>query len=161
MRLLSIALLLAGSIATRAAVPLRVTVQSATLISGPGKEPPLGSAPYEPRIQAQTTVKGLKPGSTPTFHLWRATEAAVKTLPAGRLIRSGTAGITRLEGTVQPLDSQGSFRVVARAGSPLAPQECLVVEVLLRERWAGRGVAPLMELDLPRHSRPAEPVAQP
>lgn len=161
MRLRPIALLLATSIAVWAATPLKVMVESATFLSGPGKEPPPGSAPFEPRIQAQITVKGLKPGATPTFRLWRASETAVQVLRKGRLIRRGTPGFMRVEGPVRPLGTEGSYQVRAPVGTAWGPQEYLIVEVLLRGRWGGRGAAPLQEMNLPRAPRPGEPEAQP
>lgn len=161
MRPVSTVFLLAASIAAWAATPLKVTVESAALLSGPGKEPPPGSAPFEPRIQAQVTVKGLEPGATPAFRLWRVPEAAAKGLRGGRLIRRGTPGFLRVEGPVRPLGMKGSFQVLAPAGTAWNPQECLVVEVLLRGRWAGRGAAPLLEMYLPQTSRPGAAEVQP
>ncbi|MDP1831213.1 MAG: hypothetical protein Q8K67_04065 [Geothrix sp.] len=160
MRPIPIILLLAASIAAWAAAPLRVAVESATILSGPGKEPPPGSAPFEPRIQAQVTVTGLKPGAVPEFRLWRAPETAVKALRRGRLIHLGAAGFTRVEGPVRPLGTKNSYQVLAPVGTVWNPRECLIVEVLLRGRWAGRGAAPLLEMNLPRAPRPGEAEVQ-
>lgn len=161
MRLLSIVLILITSVAAWAAAPLKVIVESATILSGPGKEPPPGSAPFEPRLQAQVTVTGLNSAAVPEFRLWRASEAAGKTLRRGRLIRKGAAGFTRIEGPVRPLGTKGTYQVLAPVGTAWVPKECLIVEVLLRGRWAGRGAAHLMEMNLPQASRPDGTEIQP
>ena len=51
MRPLPIALFLFTALTAWAAPPLTVTVDSAAYLSGPGKEPPPGSAPFERRFQ--------------------------------------------------------------------------------------------------------------
>ena len=106
-------------------------------------------------------MKGLNPGATPTFRLWRAPETAVKVLRKGRLILRGTPGFIKVEGPVRPLGTEGSYQVRVPADTAWGPQECLIVEVLLRGRWAGRAAAPLLEMNLPKAPRPDEPEVQP
>ncbi len=161
MRPLPSALFLISVITAWAAPPLVVTVDSAAYLSGPGKEPPPGSAPFQPRIQGQVTVKGLRPGAVPVFRVWVAPVTSLKGLRSGRLIPPGSPGFTRVEGPVNPLGAGGTYRILAPANTTGTSQDCLIVEVLLRGRWAGRGTAPLLELNLPRTSRPGEPEMKP
>lgn len=154
-----LALLLTLPLAAGAAAPLKVRVESATYQSGPGHEPPPGAAPFEPRIQVQVALQGLRSGAVPEFRLWRMPEAAAKALRRGRPVGKG-AGRQRVEGFTHPLGA-GTYRILAPVGTAWAPGECLVVDVLLRGRWAGRGAAPLLETDLSKIGRPGPEAVKP
>lgn len=145
-------LLLAAALAASAREPLRVTVEQATYLSGPGHEPPPGRPPFEPRIQAQVRIQGLGPKAVPEFRIWRLPETAVAALRRGRAIRPGP-GAQRVDGTTRLL-SPGLYRLLAPVGSAWTPGECLVVEVFLGGRWAGRDRAPLLAVDLLQREPP-------
>lgn len=143
-----------------AGAPLKVTVETATYQSGPGREPPPGKPPFEPRILAQVALRGLGPGAVPEFRLWRMPEAEAKALRRGQPVRKGRPGLQRVEGFTSVL-GPGTYRIQAPVGSAWNPGESLVVEVFLRGRWRGRGMAPLLEANLPRQDPPGREEMQP
>lgn len=149
MRSWPIPTLLAALLTACSAPRQDVRVESATLLSGPGKELPPGMAPFEPRLQATLILQGLQPGDAPEFRLWRALAPALEGLEQDRLIPQDTKGFLRLEGKVSPLGAAGRFQVITTVGRALHADERLLVEVLVKGRLVGRGSAPLLELNLP------------
>jgi hypothetical protein len=153
-------LALTAVLAGWSAPPLQVKVAHAALVAGPGREPEPGSRPFETRLQAEVSLSGLEPSAAPTFRMWRAPNSLAKGLREGRPVHPRAKGFTRIKATVRPLPLRGVFQVLAPSRAPWKEEECLVVEVFLQGRWAGRGTATLVEMNRPV-ARPGETEPRP
>jgi hypothetical protein len=156
MRLLTI---LFATTALTAAPPLKVVVESAQITLGPGREPPPGSTPFLPRLEARFSMTNTPTKGDLRFRFWRARDAALATLHGLNPIRHASAGFTPQEGEVKALEPRKSFQFTAFAKGPWEGAESLVVEVLVNGRLAARGQVRIVEINLP--SAPNRPVAAP
>lgn len=129
--------------------PVRVAIDGASVTLGPGREPPPGSPPYVPRLDARFTVTGPARGTPLPFRFWRLNAAAVAALRADRPLRAGDAGVVPVSGLLTAVGPGRSYSLSASTRAPWAGPEFLAVEVLARGRLAGRGVAPILEKNLP------------
>lgn len=127
MRPLLALLLTAGLGAT--APQLRVL--SADLVTGPGREPRPGDAPFQARLEVEVAIEGLRVGSVPEFRLWR---------------RAAGPRLTRLRAESVAPEGEGRYRILA---SPETRGGTLVVDLRLRGRRVARATAPIRLRALP------------
>lgn len=149
MRLLALLLAATGLMAAPA---VKVSVESARVVLGPGAEPPPGTEPYRPRLDARFALSGLPKGATPSFRFWRATERTVAALPKGRGLKPG-AGCSAVEGEVTALPGGKAYQLKATAKAPWNGPEFLIIEVRSRGRLVARGTSPILETNLPGTAR--------
>lgn len=145
MRMLAVLLATTGLMA---ASPVKVSVESARVVLGPGAAPQPGAAPYQPRLDARFTLSGLPRNARPTFKVWRATEKALASLGKGRAIRGGT-GFTAVAGNVAALSGGSAYELKDQLRTPWNGPEFLIIEVRNRGRLLARGTAPILETNLP------------
>lgn len=131
-----------------AAPPVKVSVESARVVLGPGAAPQPGAASYHPRLDARFTLSGLPGNARPTFKVWRATEQAFASLGKGRAVRGGT-GFSAVAGEVVALPGGSAYEVKDQLRTPWNGPEFLIIEVRNRGRLLARGTAPILELNLP------------
>lgn len=149
MRLLALLLATTGLLAGS---PVKVTIDSAQVIIGPGREPLPGAAPFQTRLRARFSLQGPSQGAHFEYRFWRAQGSVLTSLRRGQAIHSGTAGFLRLKGEVTPLEPGRSFLLSALIQEPWHRPESLVVEVISRGRLSARGTLPILERDLPAAS---------
>lgn len=113
------------------AAPPQLRILSANLVTGPGREPRPGDAPFRPRLEVEVTVEGLQAGSIPEFRLWRQTAGTKRTrIPAESVAPEG----------------EDRYRILA---SPEARGGTLVVDLRLLGRRVARASAPIRLRALP------------
>jgi hypothetical protein len=146
MRLLAFLLATTGLLAGS---PVKVTIDSAQVTLGPGREPQPGAAPFQARLEARFSLQGPSKGAHFEYRFWRAQGSVLAGLRRGQAIHSGTAGFLPLNGEVTPLDPGRSFQLSARTQEPWNGPESLVVEVISRGRLSARGTLAILERNLP------------
>jgi len=156
------AFLLASFLATAAlmaAPAVKVSVESAQVVLGPGVEPQPhltpGTKPYRPRLDARFALSGLPKGAAPTFRFWRATEkamTAVASLPKSRAVKAG-AGCSAVEGEVTAQPGGKAYQLKGTVPAPWNGPEFLIIEVRNRGRLVARETSPILETNLPGTAR--------
>lgn len=118
------------------ATPPQLRILSADLVIGPGREPRPGEAPFQPHLEVEVDVQGLRSGIPPEFRIWRRRAGA-------KLER------IRME-TVAP-EGDGHYRILATQETA---EGLLVVDVRIRGRRIARASAPIRVRALPAPPRP-------